>query len=119
MKPFQNNGWGYYEKIHEIFPSGGATGRSAFNASRSALPGITESMDMVPVSPSPAVTKTSSENATDSSGTNNSAFSSGQLAPPINYYCLNKCTLSTMSPYDNSSVASPSLLPSSSRPPVS
>ncbi|KIJ13849.1 hypothetical protein PAXINDRAFT_62234, partial [Paxillus involutus ATCC 200175] len=21
MKPFRNNGWGYYEKIHEIFPS--------------------------------------------------------------------------------------------------
>ncbi|KIK75968.1 hypothetical protein PAXRUDRAFT_45717, partial [Paxillus rubicundulus Ve08.2h10] len=22
MKPFRNNGWGYYKKIHEIFPSG-------------------------------------------------------------------------------------------------
>ncbi|KIK73353.1 hypothetical protein PAXRUDRAFT_178678, partial [Paxillus rubicundulus Ve08.2h10] len=102
-----NNGWGYYEKIHEIFPSGGATGRSAFHASRSALPGITKSMDMVPVSPSLVVTKTSSENTTDGS------------APPINYYCPNKRTLSTMSPNDNSSVASPSLLPSSSCPLVS
>ncbi|KAF9233184.1 hypothetical protein BU15DRAFT_66824 [Melanogaster broomeanus] len=87
------------------------------------LAGIAESMDMDPGSPSTAMTMTSFENTTDGSSTNNSAFrmqSLGQLAPPIiNYYRLNKYTLSIMFSDDDSSVASPSLLPSSSCPSVS
>jgi len=38
MKPFRNSGWEHYDKIHDIFPSGGATGGKAFNAATSSVP---------------------------------------------------------------------------------
>ncbi|KIK91703.1 hypothetical protein PAXRUDRAFT_148901, partial [Paxillus rubicundulus Ve08.2h10] len=46
MRPFQDNRWEHYDKISEIFPSGGATGGMAFNATTSSVPSNATSESM-------------------------------------------------------------------------